>query len=121
MSLVSWNCQGLRSTLTVQRLKEMRHEHFPDIMFLLETKNSSSHVLGVKDWMGYDHAHLVDPISLSGGLALFWKDAYKVEVLSADKRIIDTKIEWGSMRFYVMVILCVDIVKRYGIVLLISE
>lgn len=87
-------------------------------MFLLETKNSSTHVLGVKDWMGYDHAHIVDPIGRSGGLALFWKEAYKIQVLSSDKRIIDTRVEWGSLCFLYplcMAILCELTVRPFGI------
>ncbi|CAE6074810.1 unnamed protein product [Arabidopsis arenosa] len=41
--------------------QEMRRVHFPDILFLLETKNSSNHVLDVKKWLGYDSSHIVDP------------------------------------------------------------
>ncbi|KAG7593815.1 hypothetical protein ISN45_Aa01g026030 [Arabidopsis thaliana x Arabidopsis arenosa] len=73
--------------------QEMRREHFPDFLFLLETKNSSIHVKKIQQWMGYDHSHIVDPIGLSGGLALFWKTAYEVEVISSDKRIIDVKVK----------------------------
>jgi len=78
----------------------MRRDHFPDILFLLETKNSSNNVLNVKGWMGYDNAHIVDPEGLSGGLALLWKASYEVEVLDSDKRIIDTKIKLGSLWFF---------------------
>ncbi|KAG7586642.1 Reverse transcriptase zinc-binding domain [Arabidopsis thaliana x Arabidopsis arenosa] len=81
--------------------QEMRRDHFPDILFLLETKNSSHHVLNVKQWLGYDFAHIVDPEGLSGGLALFWKASYDVEVLHSDKRIIDTKVKIGSLWFFV--------------------
>jgi len=77
----------------------MRRDHCPDIMFLLETKNSSNRVLEVKKWMGYDNAHLLDPEGLSGGLALFWKSSYDIEVLHSDKRIIDTKIKFWSLEF----------------------
>ncbi|KAG7593406.1 Reverse transcriptase domain [Arabidopsis thaliana x Arabidopsis arenosa] len=81
--------------------KEMRREHFPDFLFLMETKNSSSHVLKIQRWMGYDKSHIVDPIGLSGGLALFWKGAYEVEVLFSDHRIIDVKVKLGSLLFFI--------------------
>ncbi|KAG7582623.1 Zinc knuckle CX2CX4HX4C [Arabidopsis suecica] len=90
----------MRSSLTIQTLKEMRRDHFPDILFLLETKNSSNHVLNMKQWLGYDNVHIIDPEGLSGGLALFWKASYEVEVLHSDKRIIDTKIKLGSLWFF---------------------
>lgn len=57
--------------MTIQRLKEMRRGHLLDFLFFIKTKNSNNHVLGVKRWMGYDHSHIVDPIGLSSGLALF--------------------------------------------------
>ncbi|XP_010431321.2 PREDICTED: uncharacterized protein LOC104715626 [Camelina sativa] len=57
--------------------------------------------MGVKEWMGYDQVHIVDPIGLSGGLALFWKDLYRVEILQSDTRVIDTKVSQGSMVFYI--------------------
>ncbi|XP_010497088.1 PREDICTED: uncharacterized protein LOC104774119 [Camelina sativa] len=89
------------STSAVRRLKKMRREHYPDFLFLLETKNSSDHVMGVKDWMGYDKVHIVDPVGLSGGLALFWKDLYRVEILQSDARLIDTRISQGTRVFYI--------------------
>lgn len=71
MTTLSWNCRGLRSVLTVRRLEEMCREHLPDFLFLLETKNSSDHVIKFQSSLGYDHCHMVDPVGLSGGLALF--------------------------------------------------
>ncbi|KAG7536410.1 Reverse transcriptase domain [Arabidopsis suecica] len=79
----------------------MRREHFPDFLFLMETKNSSTHVLKVQRWMGYDHSHIVNPIGLSGGLALFWKNSYEVEVINSDHRIIDVKVKLGSLSFFI--------------------
>lgn len=101
MSFMSWNCQGLGGTLTVPILKEMRREHFPDFLFLLETKNSRNHVLKVQQWMGYDKSHIVDPVGLSGGLALFWKSSYEVQVINSDQRIIDCKVKLGSLSFFI--------------------
>ena len=100
MKTLSWYCQGLRSNLTVRRLEEMCREHLPDFVFLLETKNSSAHVLKFQSSLGYDHCFLVDPVGLSGGLALFWKSNFEVEVLQASNRIIDTKIKFGSRVFF---------------------
>ncbi|KAL1205541.1 hypothetical protein V5N11_003718 [Cardamine amara subsp. amara] len=101
MSLISWNCQGSGSDLTIQILREMRRDHFPNFMFLMETKNSSNHVLGMKRSLGYDKNHIVEPEGLRGGLALFWKTSYNVDVLSSDKRIIDVKVSLGSLEFFI--------------------
>ncbi|KAG2295020.1 hypothetical protein Bca52824_041689 [Brassica carinata] len=42
--------------------------------------------------LGYDGIYTVEPLGLSGGLAVFWKSSYGVEILSGDKRIIDLKV-----------------------------
>lgn len=63
-------------------------EHLPDFLFLLETKNSSSYVLKLRSLLGYDHCYLVDPMGLSGGLALFWKSKYEVNILSAQQELL---------------------------------
>lgn len=78
----------------------MCHEHFPDFVFLLEPKNSSDHVLSVWRSLGYNHYFLVNPVGLSGGLALFWKNTHTVEVLYSDNILIDTMITVGLMVFY---------------------
>lgn len=78
----------------------MCREHFPDFLFLLETKNSCSCVLKLQSSLGYDHCHLVDPVGLSGGLALFWKKKYDVKILSASARLIDAEIRCGGVLFY---------------------
>lgn len=50
--------------------------------------------------MGYDRLITVEPEGLSGGLAVLCKDSYQVEVLSSDKRIIDLKVQLGSISFF---------------------
>ena len=51
--------------------------------------------------MGYDQSHIVDPVGLSGGLTLFWKNSYVVEVINSDHRIIDIKVKLGSLSFFI--------------------
>ena len=97
IATLSWNCRGLRSNSTVRRLEEMVREHLPDFLFLLETKNSRDHVRKFQSSLGYDHFYLVDPVGLSGGLALFWRSTYEVEVLSPSNRIIDTQVKIGAL------------------------
>ncbi|KAG2281650.1 hypothetical protein Bca52824_052870 [Brassica carinata] len=43
---------------------------------------------------------IVEPLGLSGGLVVLWKDSYSVSVLSSDKRIIDLEVKFGSIRFF---------------------
>ena len=100
MSIFCWNCQGARSPETVQQLRVFRRKYFLDFLFLMETKQKFVYMKGVQQSLGYDHLITVEPVELSGGLAVLWKDSYSVSVLSSDKRIIDLKVGLGSIKFY---------------------
>lgn len=102
MTTFSLNCRGLRDNLTVRRLKEMCREHFPNFLFLIENKNSSDHISSFQGSLGYDHHFLVNPVGLSGGLALFWRSSHEVEIfLQADNRLIETKVKIRSITFFI--------------------
>lgn len=100
MSVLSWNCQGAGSTETIQRLREMRRVHFLDFIFLMETKQKDKFMIDTQRELGYDNLINVEPVGLSGGLAVMWKNCYSVAVLQQDKRIIDLQVGMGSMTFY---------------------
>jgi len=100
MSIMSWNCRGAGSDETVHRLREMRRDHFTDFLFLMETKQKREYMVGLQKEFGYDELLTVEPVGLSGGLAVFWKSSFEVEVLEADKRIIDLKVRMGSLAFF---------------------
>ncbi|MGS7457214.1 endonuclease/exonuclease/phosphatase family protein, partial [Mycobacterium tuberculosis] len=87
MGILSWNCQGVRNPWTIRHLKEMRRSHFPDILFLMETKNSDDFIVQIHGWLGYDNFRIVEPEGLSGGLAIFWKNILDIEILYADKNL----------------------------------
>lgn len=38
-------------------------------------------------------------MDLSGGLSLFWRSMYEVQILSASARIIDTEVKLGDLCF----------------------
>ena len=42
----------------------------------------------------------MNPVGLSGGLALFWKKSYEVEILRSSSRIMDTKVKAGNLVYY---------------------
>lgn len=69
-------------------------------MFLSETKQKFDYMLGLKKSLGYDQLFMVEPVGLSGGLAMLWKDSYQVDVLSSDIRIIDLKVTCGVSSFF---------------------
>jgi len=86
---------------TIQHLKEMRRIHFQDILLLMEMKNAEDFLVKVYGWLGYDNFKTVEPDELSGRLAIFWKNVLDIEILFADKNLIDLKIFDGPNTWFV--------------------
>lgn len=51
--------------------------------------------------LGYKNVFTMEPVGLSGGLALFWKSCYKFNILHSDKNVIDVRVEYGFSEFFV--------------------
>ena len=87
--------------MTVQRIREIRKKIFPDLLFIMETKNPTTTVLNLLQGLNYPSHHLVEPHSPgAGGLALFWKNNIEVEILSSCPHFIDTRIKAKGREFY---------------------
>ncbi|KAG2249330.1 hypothetical protein Bca52824_088958 [Brassica carinata] len=50
--------------------------------------------------LGFHDLRTVEPIGRSGGLAVLWKEACKVEILQAHRRLIDLKVTWKDKSFF---------------------
>lgn len=55
----------------------------------METKNKRDYLQNLQVELGYDFLFTVEPIGLSGGLALFALSEFNVQVLSSNNRVID--------------------------------
>lgn len=58
----------------------------------METKQRRDMVVDLQVLLSYDRVCTVEPIGLSGGLAILWKQEVRVEVKFADKNVIDCEI-----------------------------
>jgi len=89
MKLLSWNCQGLGSPLTVQALKALVVKEKPDLVFFMETKNTEAVIL-LQRHLKFPNSHFINPIGLDRGLAMFWQSHISLYVEDSNQHILDT-------------------------------
>ncbi|GLT53218.1 hypothetical protein SLA2020_265040 [Shorea laevis] len=101
--LISWNCRGLGNPRTVRDLCQMVKDKKPRFLFLMETKIKQHRLQHVRIKLGFEGLMAVDPVGLSGGIALLWRDAREVEIQNFSLRhisaIITTEASVGPWRF----------------------
>ena len=73
---------------------------FPRYLISYGDETETWFMRGLQQSLGYSQLVTVEPVGLSGGLAVMWKDSYSVSILSADKRIIDMEVTFGSIKFF---------------------
>lgn len=100
MRILSWNCQGLGNAPTVRHLQGIHGQYNPKILFLSETKSNRKYMELMVEKLGFHDLISVDARGKSGGLAVMWKNSCDVEVLQANSRIIDMKVEWQGHKLF---------------------
>ncbi|KAG2270598.1 hypothetical protein Bca52824_065153 [Brassica carinata] len=100
MRILSWNCQGLGNTPTVRHLHGVLGQYSPEILFLSETKNRRIYIEGLVEKFGYHDLKIVEPLGRSGGLAVMWKESFRMEILQANRRVIDMRVKWQDKSFF---------------------
>ena len=107
MSVLSWNCRGLRNHRTVNALKRAWKKEAPICVFLMETKLSTDQLNAKKQNWDYNQGLVVSSEGQSGGLALLWKPDTTVHVKKISRWFINahvfcemTRIFWRLTSFY---------------------
>lgn len=80
MKLLSWNCQGLGTPLTIQALRVLVTQERPSVIFLMETKNQEQKVQRIRRRLRYQNSFVVNPEGSAEGLALFWDDQVELHL-----------------------------------------
>lgn len=82
MNALAWNCQGMGSPVKIQFLKDITRSEKPSFVFLSETISSYKKMEELCSKLNFEGFITVEPQGKSGGIAMFWKDADKVKLLS---------------------------------------
>lgn len=98
MKLLSWNCQGLGSPLTIRALRALVAQDQPNLIFLMETKNQEHMVQSLRRRMKYPNSFLVNPDGISGGLAFFWDENLTITVDSCSNCLINVQCRLHDKR-----------------------
>ena len=68
MIVLAWNCRGLAWASTKRSLRAIIRDICPDVIFLSETKISTSNARNFLGSMGFYNLDFVDPKGKKGGL-----------------------------------------------------
>lgn len=94
MRFLSWNCQGLGFSLTVQSLKELNRKFKMSIIFLMETTDGRKKLDRIRNRLRMPPSTYVNLEGMGEGLALWWNNEVDVSVGLNTKNIIDTKVSF---------------------------
>jgi exonuclease III len=82
MNLLSWNYRGLGNPRAIWDLRLLVKEKQPNLLFLMETRAKNKKLQAIRCSLGFEGMFSVDPVGLSGGIALFWKNNGEVSILN---------------------------------------
>lgn len=88
MTTISWNCRGLAAATTISELMDICKKYKSSIIFLMETKAQRDKVEKIKRSLKFSSVFCVDPIGLSGGLCLLWRDKVNIQVRQSSPNFI---------------------------------
>jgi exonuclease III len=107
MNLLSWNCRGLGNPRAIRDLRLLVKEKQPTLLFLMETRAKNKKLQAIRRLLGFEGMFSIDPVGLSGGIALFWKNNGEVSIQNYSLRHINATIkfmgsdfEWKLTGFY---------------------
>ena len=92
MKILSWNCHGLGNQTTVDVLSHLVREKAPNVLFLMETKQSVAEMRRIQADLPYCCMVFVPSVHRRGGLALLWMADVDLHVQTYSPNHIDALI-----------------------------
>ena len=106
MSLLVWNCHGLRNPRKIQKLGDYILAKDPSVLFLAETWTEDARLDIVLRNFDFNNRWSIPSESRRGCLVLLWKDSINLTIVNSSKYYIDafinryTKNAWRFTGFY---------------------
>ncbi|CAN0876591.1 hypothetical protein LINGRAHAP2_LOCUS11399 [Linum grandiflorum] len=99
MSILAWNCRGAGGCLTVNYMKKLVRNHYPSVLFFMETKKKHEYMEGKRTILKFQQSFYVHPVGRAGGLALWWIANLLIRIIISSRYHIDVFISIGD-EFY---------------------
>ncbi|KAK9984457.1 hypothetical protein SO802_033982 [Lithocarpus litseifolius] len=106
MIVLSWNCRGLENQRAVNILSHLMREKAPNILFLIETKQTVEEMRRVQGELHYDSMLAISCLGRKGGLAMLWNNDVDLHIQTYTQNHIDALIfidrnsSWRITGFY---------------------
>ena len=98
MSLLEWNCRGLRNPRTVKELRDYIRAQDPSVVFLVETWIDDARLDQVLCNFDFRHKWSVASGTRGRDLVLLWKEEIRITVEDSSKYCIDVLVEKNTPR-----------------------
>jgi len=97
MKLLSWKCQGSGKPKTVRALKKLISDYHPDVVFVMEIKQTNANCKKIHSFRELDKSTIVDCATNgkggSGGLTLLWNSLKThIDIIHSDSNYIDFRL-----------------------------
>ena len=106
MNILRWNCRGLGNLRAATVLSHLVREKAPNVLFLMETKQTVDEMRKTQVDLKYDSMLAVPCVHRAGGLAMLWKKEVSLDIQTYSLNHIDARImtdlnsPWRLTGFY---------------------
>ncbi|KAF7831471.1 Endonuclease/exonuclease/phosphatase [Senna tora] len=91
MKILGWNCRGIRSALTVQRLHQILAEQKPDLVFISKTLSTANIATNMMQRFGFTYSTSIYVIGRSEGMIVAWNERINISVMDVSHHLIHLK------------------------------
>jgi hypothetical protein len=89
MSLFFWNWRGLANYTTIRELRNLVAQNRPSVLCVVETQIQSGRARNLSRSFGFDNCYAVSSDGRSGGLAMYWNNNLRLELIHFSQYHID--------------------------------